>query len=99
MKSLLAAKDSFVDDAKLSTKGVKLKISDNDNFYYLSTSSLMPLVRQFAPFITMSKPELKITDSELNQFLELFDFNVLAVAKNSSPEDMVLCTKGGAATY
>ena len=98
-KILLTAKEPFVDDAKLASKGVSAKISDNDNFYYLSSSSVMPLLRQFAPFITMSKPELKINDTELNQFLELFDFNVLATAKNSSPEDLVLCTNGAAAVY
>lgn len=98
-KQLLAANDSFVNDAKLTTKNVNLKISDNDNFYYLSTSSLMPLVRQFAPFIAMSKPELKISDSELNQFLEIFDFNVLITSKNRSAEDGLLCSSGQAAVY
>lgn len=98
-KTLLASKEPFVDDAKLSSKGVKLKISENDNFYYISTSSLMPLIRQFTPFITMSKPELKINDTELTQFLDLFDFNLLVTGENTSPEDSMLCTVGTAVVY
>lgn len=99
VKSQMASAQPFLDDSKLASKGVSLQLAGSDTYYYLSSSSTMPLVRQFAPFLTMSRPDLKITDGELTQFLDLFDFNMLVVGKNSVPEESVLCSEGKAAVY